>query len=120
MDMGLFDSFSRFLASPARASTLLDLLKKMKKENGTELRITPGLVPQAMVKGKLLPLSENPLEAEEVSSICYMLFTGEQKTEFDKNKKIEFGFGIKEIGRYKANISSTEGKVSGVFTLLAR
>jgi twitching motility protein PilT len=94
------------------------LLRQMKKVNGTELRITPGLVPQTMVKGRLIPLSEFPLEPEKCRNMCYALFTDAQKSEFEKNKKLEFAFGVKDIGRYKVNIISIEGKVSGTFATL--
>jgi hypothetical protein len=40
-----------------------------------------------------------------------------QRAEFDKNKKIEFVFGTKDIGRFKTNIVSAAGKVSGIFTV---
>jgi twitching motility protein PilT len=63
-------------------------------------------------------LSEFPLGAEQARALCFLALTDAQKTEFDKNKKIEFSFGIKGIGRFKANISSAEGKVSGAFTIL--
>jgi len=116
--MGLFDSFRRFFDAVNKGGNLIDLLKQMKKENGTELRIIPGLVPQAIVKGRLLSLSEFTLKAEECRSMCYVLFTDEQKAEFEKNKKIEFVFGSNKIGRFKAKIVSAEGKVNGTFTLL--
>jgi len=45
-----------------------------------------------------------------------MLLSDVQRAEFTKNNKIEFVFGVKDIGRYKSNIISVEGKVSGIFT----
>jgi len=114
--MGFFDSFRQFRESCHKGANLHDLLVLTKKKNGDELRITPGVAPQAMIKGSLLPLSEYQLGPGETKDLCYSLFTAAQKAEFEKNKKIEFTFGIKGIGRYKANIVSAEGKVSGIFT----
>jgi len=116
--MGFFDWLSRFSAAVKPGGDLIDLLKQTKKLNGTELRITPGVVPQAIVKGRLVPLTDMPLEAEACKNMCHILLTDMQRAEFDKNKKIEFVFGTKDIGRFKTNIVSAEGKVSGIFTVL--
>ena len=116
--MGFFDWLSRFSAAVKPGGDLIDLLKQTKKLNGTELRITPGVVAQAMVKGRLVPLTDTPLEAEACKNMCYIIFTDKNKAEFEKDNKVEFAFGIKGIGRYKANIVSAEGKVSGIFTAL--
>ena len=118
--MGFLDWLNRFSASVKPAGDLTDLLKQTKRLNGTELRITPGVVPQAMIKDRLFPLSDLPLENEACKNMCYKLFTDRQREEFDKNKKIEFAFGVKDIGRYKTNIVSAEGRVSGIFTILVQ
>ncbi|HEY5995561.1 MAG TPA: hypothetical protein VIU29_01005 [Candidatus Deferrimicrobiaceae bacterium] len=47
----------------------------MKRANGTELVLTPGAAPRALVDGKLLPLSGRPLEPEETRKLCRSLFT---------------------------------------------
>ncbi len=116
--MGFLDRLSRFSEAVRPGGDLIELLKLMKKANGTELRITPGLAPQAVVEGRPLTLSEFTLEAEDCKKMCYILFTDKNKAEFEKNKKVEFVFGIKGIGRFKANIVSAEGRVSGAFTAL--
>lgn len=113
--MGFFESLSRMAAGGGGAS-LPDLLKRMKKENGTELRIIPGRAPEAVVRGRLLPLSGSSLDVEECRTMCTALFTDAQKAEFEKNKKIEFAFGIKDAGRFKAAVVSADGKVSAVFS----
>ena len=116
--MGFFDWLNRFSAAVKPGGDLIDLLKQTKKLNGTELRITPGVVPQAIVKGRLVPLTDMPLEAEACKNMCYIIFTDKNKAEFEKDNKVEFAFGTKDIGRFKANIVSAEGKVSGTFTVL--
>ncbi len=85
---------------------------------GTELRLTPGAVPQALVNGRPLPLSALPLTAEETRNLCCSLFTEKEAVEFEKNHRVEVPFGVKDLGRYRATIVSVDGKVSGVITLL--
>ncbi len=117
--MGFFDALRGLMdASTHGASYLTDLLQRMKKLNGTELRIAPGSPPQAMVQGRAVPLSAEPLQADECRRMCYLLFTDAQKTEFEKNGRVEFAFGVRDIGRCTARISSSAGQVSGVIALL--
>lgn len=112
--MGLFD----FLKTPPSAGTMHGLLTLMKQKNGTELRLTPGAAPQALVNGRPVPLSGLPLEPEETSKLCRSLFTEKEAAEFEKNDRVEVPFGVKDLGRYTAEIVSIGGKVSGVITVL--
>ncbi len=111
--MGFFD----FLKTPPSESTMHGLLTLMKQKNGTELRLTPGAAPQALVNGRLLPLSDLPLEPEETRKLCCSLFTEKEAAEFEKNNKVEVPFGVKTLGRYRAKIVSVDGRVSGVITV---
>ncbi len=111
--MGFFD----FLKTPPSAGTTHGLLTLMKQKNGTELRLAPGAVPQALVNGRLLPLSGLPLEPELTRKLCSSLFTEREEAEFEKNGKVEVPFGVKDLGRYRAKIVSVDGKVSGVITV---
>ena len=110
--MELFD----FLKTPPSASTMRGLLTRMKQKNGTELRLTPGAVPQTLVSGRLLPLPGRPLTPDETRSLCFSLFTEKEAAEFEKNSRVEVPFGVKDLGRYRAKIVSVDGKVSGVIT----
>ncbi len=112
--MGLFD----LLKTPPSASTMHGLLTLMKQKNGTELRLTPGTVPQALVNGRGMPLSGLPLGPEESRQLCCSLFTEKEAAEFEKNNKVEVPFGVKDLGRYRAKIVSVDGQVSGVITAL--
>ncbi len=112
--MGLFD----LLKTPPSPSTMHGLLTLMKQKNGAELRLTPGAVPQALVNGRLLPLSALPLEPEETRTLCCCLFTEKEAAEFEKNNKVEVPFGVKGLSRYRAKIVSVDGKVSGVITVV--
>ncbi len=111
--MGLFD----FLKPPPGASTMHGLLALMKQKNGTELRLTPGAVPQALVNGRPLPLSGLPLAPEETRTLCCSLFTEKEVAEFEKNNGVEVPFAVKDLGRYRAKILSVDGKVSGVIAV---
>lgn len=110
--MGFLD----FLNSPPKPSTIYDLLTLMKEKKGTELRLTPGIVPQAVVNGRVVALSKLPLEPEETRKLCSSLFTEQQAAEFEKNNMVEVPFGVKNLGRYKAKIVSVDGKVSGMIS----
>jgi Tfp pilus assembly pilus retraction ATPase PilT len=113
--MGLFD-FLKPPPSPATLSGLLALTGRMK---GTELRLAPGSVPQAMVDGRLRPLSGRPLEPEVAGRMCRSLFTDKDAAMFGKNGEVEIAFAVTGLGRCRARIVSADGKVSGVIELLA-
>jgi hypothetical protein len=55
------------------SSVFIRCSPQTKKLNGTELRITPGVVPQAIVKGRLVPLTDMPWKPRPVK-ICAIYF----------------------------------------------
>ncbi len=94
---------------------LKSLLKRMVTEGGSDLHVTAGSPPQARVDGKLIPWDMPALSPADTQNLCYGLLNEIQKKRFEKEKELDFSFGIEGISRFRGNLSVQRGSVSGAF-----
>lgn len=83
---------------------LLDLLKMMKEQDGSDLYLTADAPPSLKVFGHLKPLNDIPLTAEFVKQIAYSIMDEEQKKTFEKKLEMNLAISPPEIGRFRVNI----------------
>lgn len=97
------------------ALTLVELLKIMIDQDGTDLHITTGAPPTIRVNGSLIKLNYPPLSPAETKRLIYAILTDTQKHRFEENMEIDFSFGIKGVARFRANVFMQRGAVAGAF-----
>src|SRR3989449_6556952 len=95
--------------------SLSELLKKMIEMGGSDLHITTNSAPRVRVHGRLRPLDMPPLTAADTKSLAYSVLTDAQKHRFEKNLKLDFSFGLKNLARFRGNIFNQRGAVGAVF-----
>ncbi len=83
---------------------LLDLLKMMKEQDGSDLYLTADAPPSLKVFGHLKPLNDIPLTAEFVKQIAYSIMDEEQKKNFEKKLEMNLAISPPDIGRFRVNI----------------
>jgi twitching motility protein PilT len=87
----------------------------MVEEGGSDLHITAGSPPQARIDGKLIPWDVSALSLADTQNLCYSLLDETQKRRFEKEKELDFSFGIEGVSRFRGNLSLQRGSVSGAF-----
>ncbi len=101
------------------AVSLHDLLRKMVDLEGTDLHITVGQHPVARIHGKLVPMTDFPkLTPIDTKRLCYSVLTDSQKKRLEENLELDFSFGIKNVGRFRANVYFQRGATAGAFRLI--
>jgi len=99
--------------------TLHDLLKRLIEMEGTDLHITTGQHPVVRIHGALVPLSDFPkLTPVDTKRLCYSILTDSQKKRLEENLELDFSFGVKDVGRFRANVYFQRGSVAGAFRLI--
>ena len=99
--------------------TLHDLLKRLIEMEGTDLHITTGQHPIVRIHGALVPLSDFPkLTPVDTKRLCYSILTDSQKKRLEENLELDFSFGVKDVGRFRANVYFQRGSIAGAFRLI--
>jgi len=92
--------------------TIQDLLKMAVDADASDLHITTYIPPRLRVHGALRSIDHPPLTPAETKQLVYSLLTDKQKKIFEEKMELDFSFGIKEMGRFRANIFVQKGAVA--------
>ncbi len=95
-----------------------ELLKVVVENGASDLHLTAGAPPMLRIDGKLVPVRHPPLTPSETKDLCYSILTDAQKHRLEENWELDFSFGIEELGRFRGNIYTQRGAMSGAFRLL--
>ncbi len=94
------------------STTIHDLLKITVEADASDLHITTHVPPRIRVHGQLQSVDHLPLTSSETKQLVYSILSDKQKKQFEENLELDFSFGIKELGRFRANIFMQKGAVA--------
>ncbi|ERP32059.1 type IV pilus twitching motility protein PilT [Chitinivibrio alkaliphilus] len=89
-----------------------ELLKKCLDLGASDVHITAGLPPMYRIDGKLNPGGTERLNKTQTEALAYSIMTEKQRKHFEQNNEIDFSFGAKNIGRFRANVFLQRGCVA--------
>ena len=94
--------------TPANATTeirLIDILHKALRANASDVHITPGARPALRIDGKITLLMEYPILTPEMTQrIAYSVMSEKHRKTLEESGQVDFSFGVKDIGRFRANV----------------
>jgi twitching motility protein PilT len=97
------------------AKTIQELLEIAVKEDASDLHITTYIPPRVRVHGVLKSVDQPPLTPSETKQLIYSVLNDRQKRQFEEKLELDFSFGIKDLGRFRANVFMQKGAVAGAF-----
>ncbi len=97
------------------AKTIQEFLEIAVKEDASDLHITTYIPPRLRVHGLLKNVDHPPLTPSETKQIIYSVLTDRQKRQFEEKLELDFSFGLKDLGRFRANVFMQKGAVAGAF-----
>lgn len=95
--------------------SIQELLKIAVEEDASDLHITTYIPPRIRVHGILKSINHPPLTPAETKQLIYSILSDKQKKHFEEKLEIDFSFGLKELGRFRANVFMQKGAVAGAF-----
>jgi twitching motility protein PilT len=94
---------------------MYELLKACVEADASDLHITTYIPPRLRVHGVLKDIDHPALTPSESKEIIYSIMTDKQKKLFEDKWELDFSFGVKELGRFRANVFMQKGAVAGAF-----
>lgn len=92
-----------------------ELLKIAVEEDASDLHLTTHIPPRIRVNGALKSINHPPLTPAETKQLIYSILSDKQKKQFEEKLELDFSFGLKDMGRFRANIFMQKGAVAGAF-----
>jgi twitching motility protein PilT len=91
------------------AKTIQEFLEIAVKEDASDLHVTTYIPPRIRVHGVLKNIDHPPLTPSETKQVIYSVLTDRQKRQFEEKLELDFSFGIKDLGRFRANVFMQKG-----------
>jgi twitching motility protein PilT len=92
-------------------TNLDQMLKELVARGASDLHITTGIPPMIRLHGQLRPLAETALTPAVTKQLAYSILTDVQKQKFEEQKELDFSFGVRGLGRFRANVFLQRGAV---------
>jgi len=90
------------------------LFKLMADKQASDMYFTAGAPIQIKINGVVMPINNQPLEAEQCRKICYEVMTEVQIKEFETAQEMNFAQSGGEIGNFRINIFRQKNTVAMV------
>ena len=100
------------------AKYMLDCLRTMLARKGSDLFISADFPPACKIDGKLTPLTEQTLKAEQTSTLVRSIMNDHQIRQFDATKECNFAINPPGIGRFRVNVFVQQGRVGAVLRII--
>src|SRR5699024_8157775 len=78
-------------------------LKLMVHKKASDLFITAGVPPSMKVHGRISPVTQNPLTAQQARDMVINIMTPSQREEFEKTHECQFAVAAKGVGRFRVS-----------------
>ena len=98
--------------------TLKNLLELMNEKNASDLHLSIGSPPRIRINGKLNPLDENKLDADQIKKLLKEYLSDEQLKKVSNGNEFDFTIGIPGLSRYRVNVFKQRGSIVATFRRL--
>ncbi len=98
--------------------TLKNLLELMNERNASDLHLSIGTPPRIRINGKLNPIDENKLDAEQIKKLLKEYLSDEQLKKVSDGNEFDFTIGIPGLSRYRVNAFKQRGSIVATFRRL--
>jgi twitching motility protein PilU len=88
---------------------MIKLLRVLVKEGGSDLFITAGFPPAMKAKGKMTPMMQKKLSAEDAKAMTQCIMNDRQLKEFEETKECNFAIAPPGTGRFRCNAFIQQG-----------
>ena len=78
-------------------------LKLMVHKKASDLFITAGVAPSIKVHGRIVPITQTPLSAQDSRDMVLNVMNPLQREEFEKTHECQFAIGVAGVGRFRVS-----------------
>jgi twitching motility protein PilU len=75
----------------------------MVHKKASDLFITAGVAPSIKVNGRIVPITQTPLSAQEARDLVLNVMNPIQREEFEKTHECQFAIGVAGVGRFRVS-----------------
>lgn len=97
-----------------------ELLTAAFKLNASDVHLTVGVPPIFRINGDLKRYGTEPLKPDDTKEMAYAMLTKQLAEKFEKQKEIDFSYGIPKVSRFRVNAYYQRNCVSLAIRIIPR
>jgi twitching motility protein PilU len=78
-------------------------LKLMVHKQASDLFVTAGVAPSMKIQGRIVPITQSPLTAQQSRDMVLNVMTPSQREEFEKTHECQFAISASGVGRFRVS-----------------
>ena len=99
---------------------LNDILRVAMANGASDIHLRVGIPPMLRINGKFVPLRDCPrLTPEQTAAFASGIMTKAQKDRFSRTMELDFAYGVRGLGRFRANVFRQRMTLGLVFRAIA-
>jgi twitching motility protein PilT len=109
---------ARSAPAPSDTLDLVDWLRQVRDQDGSDLLLVASLPPLARVKSHMARLRGNPLSGEDIESAVSPVVPSRLKDRYRDGDAIDLAFTLKGLGRFRMNLHRERGRPAAAIRAL--
>jgi twitching motility protein PilU len=97
---------------------MVQLLKAMYEQKGSDLFITAGFYPAMKLNGEIVPIANQLLSPENTMNFIHSIMNERQKSEFYETWECNFAISIDGLARFRVNAFMQQGKAGMILRVI--
>ena len=98
---------------------LVDIIQRAVQLDASDIHLASGAKPAVRVDGKITFLEEFPVLTPEMTQrLAYSVMSERHRKTLEERGQVDFSFGVKDLGRFRANVFYQRGSVAAAFRRL--
>lgn len=94
---------------------IIDLLSQTRRNNASDLHLTPEFPPSIRLNGEIIPLDNKPINGDDIKGMLYSILTDSQRSTFERDMEMDFAIQFGEEMRFRVNAFNTLKGIAAVF-----
>lgn len=91
------------------------LFQLMKEKNASDMFFAVNSPVHIKINGNLIPINQQKLEPENITSLLSEIATPEQMAELERENELNMGISVPNLGRFRLSAFRQRGSISAVF-----
>lgn len=96
-----------------------DLMEQLIEMGGSDMHLSAGLPPYFRLSGKLTPIGNEPMTAEECQRLIFSMLNNTQRKNLEQNWELDCSYGVKGLARFRVNVYKDRGTFAACLRALS-
>ncbi|MCC5631768.1 type IV pilus twitching motility protein PilT [Nostoc sphaeroides CHAB 2801] len=96
-----------------------DLMEQLIELGGSDMHLSAGLPPYFRISGKLTPIGEHVLTADQCQRLIFSMLNNTQRKTLEQNWELDCSYGVKGLARFRVNVYKERGSYAACLRALS-